>query len=380
MDLGKDWDLYLKIKAVDNNLSKAEIQAFFARYERNNIKLFESGTIENIIPKIDPNDPNAVTNYKKNISKVINKFKAEVDFNIQRDRTIILFSWLFKDYSNWRERFRGYLNNADEIEASPEIKLYELLRDLDCAWQKARFSYSLNRIKSVGAFWVKADGYSIQKWLVKCLSCSVSSLETADVLSIDIKPRIRRNFDEFWLELAHKLELSDDIKPDRIISALHERCQTKDLVIALYGICGLGPNLNKLMDQFWRPLVKKTSSVPELEACLLLFLTGKDDIPVDIPIELVSEISVETPEALIELEPLDRIESADIKGWLKGPEVDTLLRQCRPISDGARVYDQLRHEGYFSSEKPEHMLEDICEVFGLEQGLALIENYWKLAG
>ena len=259
-------------------------------------------------------------------------------------------------------------------EPSSNQKIAELLYSLDYRQQEQEF-----RSAKEGAFLVQTEEERIQRWLVRRLAGCVPDFKQAYKLSIRIRSHpMRNNFDAFWQEF--KQDLGDNLSRKTVIEGLAEFCKTKSVIIVVYGLSSLdAEKVGKFYD-FWSELVEKVSSITRsFRSRLVLILAEKNSTTVPdklFPFTFVQPSAINETQYSLKLTPLQKILKKDVENWLAQEEVYSKLNQTDDYVQSI-VGNDIRHW----EEQPSEILNEICcTVFQIEDGIAAIEPYWKLAG
>ncbi|WP_346293791.1 hypothetical protein [Sphaerothrix gracilis] len=364
MVLDELWNDFLKKIAYDYELPKAPTEKLLLRFSYQNLEVFSKYGDEKALEKLDPDDPNSLTNFKRNMTKVYQIFDAEVTYKSENNKFPDLFDYLYLKCCDWRSQLG--IPSGSEFQIVPEQHLDECLHQLDYDKQSQAFRDTL-RHGTVKAFLVRADDPRIQKWLAKRLFLKIPSYEIAERYPLEISTTLRRNFDEFWISLAQKLNVStvdgSTVERIAIFQALCDRARTKPFVMVVYGIDGLRRNLKLFFEEFWQPLQAQMSETPcLLKGCFVLILTES------------ASYTCPYSDCVVELPPLRSIEAADITFWLRLQAVSKLL-QDRSTKPYEEQVDLLTSD----SSPPLYKLEDICDAFG-QIDIAQMLPYWNLAG
>lgn len=249
-----------------------------------------------------------------------------------------------------------------------------LLRELNYDRQKADFKKLMTELKPGAAFLVRAKDIEIQRWLVSLLARTIPDFENSERISINVA-RYRYRFNQnLWQQFGRKFSAANS--RETVIQYLAELCQQKSVIIAVYDFSKLGEQMSQL-HEFWCDLLKAVEQLPnrKIKSRLILFLTDEateGDSSGITPFQIFKPNKPQDYRALILLEPLSQLTRNDVEGWLVSDSVskllgedtvDEIVRQCLPEW----------------KEEPRKMLNEICTVFDFD-GIAAIEDYWKLAG
>ena len=373
--LDSAWDIFVQFISREVELEGAIYQAFWTRFRIEHIARFTEGRVEQVFAELFPND--SYRNHQTYMGGVFRQFEKYygIDLGTRRGKALRLLELLVGEYRRWKIG----LGIPSAMHGSECFQLHELLRVLDCNVQEGHFREAIKSFKPAGGFFLRADTRPVQQWLVDRLSHSIPSIESADVVPIDVAPSWRREFLAFERILATQLNLPADTAIDETIAQICDRCQTKPFVMAIYGVRRLPETVfNDLMAKFWQPLVRKTEGSPSaLTTTVVLFLT--DEIKYQCP-GTVPQFDSQSPDRIVELPPLKSIGTDDVRLWLKRDGVRSLLQGQAKAQCEEALRCVVPKTGSRSNEWPEDTLNDICWLFGLEEGIAAIEKYWKLVG
>ncbi len=268
--------------------------------------------------------------------------------------------------------------NSVITKPSSNQKIAELLYLLDYRNQEQEFKEAMARFKE-GVFLVQSGEERIQRWLVRRLAGCIPDFEQAKKFSIRIPSHgMRRNFDAFWQELGR--ELGDNLTREMVIQELAKLCQQRSVIIALYGINSLDTEKIYKLYNFWSDLVQQVRSLPRsFRFRLVLFLAEKNSSTLLNklrPFNFIESSAINENQFSLSLTPLERILNHDVETWLAQDKVYKELNQGDDY-----VESIVNHDIPAWGEQPLDILDEICyTVFQIEDGIAAIESYWKLAG
>lgn len=262
---------------------------------------------------------------------------------------------------------------SPELEGRSASQIVECLWSLDCEPQCQAVRAGTPRSRRAVAFVVQAKDSRIQHWLVKRLVHQIPNVANARVFPFNVPthPMGKRGggVGELWLDLAEKLKCKSE--PSAVIEALIQTYQSQPIIVAMYG---WSPRLMKLqeqiLEQFWRPLIEMVGGMEQqpLRSRCILFLAEGQPITTAIPKSAV---------APIRLDPLAAITHEHVQQWMDCDEVYSLLKQFLPDAELSTLIDQ---EVAGWSTDPASVIEEICYIFELDNGIADIEVEWRLAG
>jgi hypothetical protein len=257
-------------------------------------------------------------------------------------------------------------------------QIVECLWSLDYEPQNRTFIDNTSQSRRAVAFVLQAKDSRIQHWLVKRLVNQIPNVANARVFPIVVPAHEmwkKRDFNEFWVDLARKLSCASE--STAVLKALVEVYQTQPIIFALYG-WSARPRSQQLqqqvLEELWDPLVQAIAALPTqpLRSRLILFLAeGSDNMPVN-PAD-----HQPTPIVPIRLDPLTKIKSDEVANWMERDAVYAVLTQ---FCSEARISTLIDEEILEWDSDPIATLEQICYIFELENGIADIEEYWRLAG
>lgn len=260
---------------------------------------------------------------------------------------------------------------------SSNQKIAELLYLLDYRKQEEEFKNAIARSKE-GVFLVQSGEEKIQHWLVRRLAGCVPDFEVAKKFSIQIRSRMKINFDAFWQELGR--ELGDNLNREKVIQELAKLCQQKSVIIAIYGINSLNTEKVNQLYNFWSDLVKEARSLNRsFRSRLVLLLADKNSdtlLNKLHPFNFIQSSTINETQSSISLAPLEKILNHDVETWLAQDKVYKVLNRADDY-----VETIVNNDIPAWREQPLDIIDEICyTVFQLEDGIAAIESYWKLAG
>ncbi|QFS51270.1 caspase family protein [Nostoc sphaeroides] len=231
------------------------------------------------------------------------------------------------------------------------------------------------------AFLIQAKEEKIQRWLVRRLAGCVPDFEQAKKFSIRIRSHpMRSDFNAFWEDFQQEIE-DNNVNRGTVIQKLAKLCATKSVIIAIYGLSYLDQAKINEFYVFWSDLVEKVQLVTQrsFRSRLVLLVAEKNDPTVLNKLNLFNFIqppAINETQYSISLTPLDNILRNDIKNWLAQDPVYSLLERKEDEIQLIVAQDITNWE-----EEPLDVLEEICQtVFQIQEGIAAIEPYWKLAG
>ncbi|NJN13521.1 MAG: hypothetical protein HC815_38725, partial [Richelia sp. RM1_1_1] len=154
----------------------------------------------------------------------------------------------------------------------------------------------------------------------------------------------------------------------------------KSVIIVVYGLSSLDAEKVGKFYAFWSDLVEKVSLITRsFRSRLVLILAEKNLATVPnklIPFMFVQPSATNETQYFLKLTPLEKILKNDVKNWLAQEEIYSKLNQTNNYVQSIVDNDIPDWE-----EKPLEILDEICyTVFRIEDGIAAIEPYWKLAG
>jgi inactive STAND/Trypsin-like peptidase domain len=260
-------------------------------------------------------------------------------------------------------------------------KAAELLYLLDYSTQEQEFKTAMQERKE-GAFLVRTKEEKIQRWLMRRLAGYVPDFEQAKKFSFRVRSHpMRSDFDAFWQDF--KQELGDNLNREMVIQGLVNLCKQKSVIIAVYDVSFLDGEKIRDFHAFWSDLVNQVASIPasnrSFRSRLILLLAEKNSNTVLDKLHAFNFIEppkINNPQYSISLTPLGAILKKDIITWLEQEKVYSSLN--RTDDEMQSIVD---NDITTWQQEPLEVLEEICQtVFQIEDGIAVIEPYWKLAG
>jgi hypothetical protein len=258
-------------------------------------------------------------------------------------------------------------------------QLVECLWSLDCDPQCQKFKVNTPHTRRAAAFVVQAKDKRIQHWLVKRLVNQIQNQANAWMFPIVVPAHDmwqKRDFGELWADLARKLHCPSE--PAAVIEALVQVYRTKPIIMAMYGWSdgSRSQALQKqVLDELWQPLVEAIGALEQqpLRSRVILFLAEGREQTNAAP----AADQPANPVVPIRLEPLTQICPDHLADWFLSDKVFTSLSDHRSEDQiGALINEEILEW----SADPDQAIEQICYIFGLENGIADIEADWRLAG
>ena len=388
-ELDKSWNEFIQALSKKVPIEGVLYQAFWTRFQLDNVKRFTEETVERVFEELNPHD--RYKNHQAYMRQVFHKFEEyyKIDLKSERGKAQRLLKYLFNDYCQWKRDFVNLdISKLDEHrqpksdlkleqDISKESQIYELLKVLDCNDQESQFRNAIKSLQPTGGFFVRADEKCVQQWLLDRLSRSIPSIGCATIVPLDVTSSWRREFIAFQRNLATRLNLPEETPIDDIIGEICELCQTKPFIIAIYEVQKLHEStFVNLIEKFWQPLVSRTRTLPYAwKTTVVLLLAGKK--LKDQCSGTISQFDPQFPDRIVELPPLESIGTDDVRVWFKEEQVRSLLQQ-QPREKQEAAMRYCCPGASDCPDEPYAILEDICEWFGLEEGIAEIEKYWKL--
>lgn len=273
------------------------------------------------------------------------------------------------------------LPSSQPLTAQPSSnqKVAELLYLLDYSNQEQEFKNAIAQ-RNEGAFLVRTKEEKIQRWLIRRLAGCVLDFEQAKKFSFRVRSHpMRSNFDAFWQDF--KPELGDNMNCEMVIQGLANLCKQRSVIIAVYGISLLDAEKIREFHTFWSDLVQQVASLKNrsFRSRLVLLLAEKNSNTVLDKLDAFNFIEppqINNPQYSISLTPLAEILEKDVTTWLGQETVYSSLN----LTD-EEVQSIVDNDVPTWQQEPLEVLEEICQtVFQIEDGIAVIEPYWKLAG
>lgn len=293
------------------------------------------------------------------------------------------FSQYWEEYKNNQSQSNRFTDNQNLVidfeskqTAFLSQDLSELLFLLNCIQQENAFRAARATANPAGTFLVRAKNLSLQKWLVNRLVRSVPGYENAYCQPFNAySPEIRLNFNLLWEKLATELNISATI--DNVTKALIERCCCQTVILVLYGVHKLKSDQIAQFMKFWKQLVQgiQARRDRDFRSRLVLFLV-EDTEEHQYPFYWVRTIEPQCLEIPLILSPLSQISKAEALTWLSLNEVYEKLTQ---IMSQEQVNLLLQDIDVPNPNEVSITLDEICFTCGLENGIAEIEQYWKLS-
>ncbi|MBO3457301.1 caspase family protein [Aetokthonos hydrillicola Thurmond2011] len=296
---------------------------------------------------------------------LVKKCGQKAEFSLLRQSTKLTF-------------FRNPCYSSTTQRKSREQIIADSLLSLDyCKQERVFIDAMIDTEQREKAFLVQTDEEEIQSWLVRRLAKRVWGFHNAKKYEIRVhRHRMRINFNYFLEEFQQDIGIGNRITLETVIQCLAEVCEQKSVIIAIYGLSRLDQEKVLQFHTFWSGLVKQVHSrnLSDLRLVLLLAEENNNDV-----LRRLYPFFSNTPFIYepIHLTPLESILRNDLKKWrLQQQDVYDSLNFSNLEIESIAEEDVLNW-----SETPLEMLENICcKLFKIDQGIAAIEPYWKLAG
>ncbi|NMG60846.1 caspase family protein [Geitlerinema sp. P-1104] len=241
-----------------------------------------------------------------------------------------------------------------------------ILGRLNYAQQKRKFQVFLDDANPrIGAFWLRGERDSAQKWLLSQLWVQ-NVPNSTKAIKKTLTMTTRQDTERILEKLARWLEV--EATPEALIERILENCKTGETVaLVLYQVeCLDDETLEELIDTFWNPLVnaaQKTYQNHSLDNPLLLFMVDlgkKGDRPC--LLNHSSDYDPEHPEQFVEL-VTQRFQARDFR-WLTDHETE-LYPFLKNGSLEAIKKDMIDYNQK-PNTKPEEVFTELCDHFGLD--------------
>lgn len=255
-------------------------------------------------------------------------------------------------------------------------ELTKELWSLNCKKQWQVFDAETPHTRRAAAFVVQAKDRQIQHWLVKRLAREIPNVAKARKFPfvVPAHPMWRqRSVEALWEDLALQLRC----KPEQaeVIDHLVQIYREDPIIIAMYGWSRRSQALQQqVLSELWQPLVAAVNALdgPAMRSQIILFLAEGPTIGT-----LSAAHSAEDDLAIpIRLAPLTEITSRHIGKWMFRDAVYSRLEQ-RMSSEEIEALINTEISEWDCD--PMTAIDEICYIFGLENGIADIEAEWKLA-
>jgi hypothetical protein len=241
-----------------------------------------------------------------------------------------------------------------------------ILGRLNYSQQKRKFQVFLDDANPrIGAFWLRGERDSAQKWLLSQLWVQ-NVPNSTKAIKKTLTMTTRQDTERILEKLARWLEV--EATPEALIEGVLKNCKTGETVaLVLYQVEYLdNGTLEELIDTFWNPLVnaaQKAYQDDSLDNPLLLFMVDlgkKGDRPC--PLNHSSDYDPEHPEQFVEL-VTQRFQARDFR-WLTDNETE-LYPFLKNGSLEAIKKDMIDYNQK-PNTKPEEVFTELCDHFGLD--------------
>lgn len=350
-----------------------------------NKETFESNTIEESIKKIDnrTNESNAVNNYKTHFRQIYKKVGECLNIKFERrgkDKTLS---------DKLKEEFNKYLQeqkSSQQISSQGMTREQGMVKILGCLNYKKQEIAILDFKKSTDKakiFFVEVDDDNgsdlLQYWIVNRLGCLLtppSNSPDEPPRFIPVKPpkRLRyvglEEFFETLQEFVVGAERPEPLEDGKIIDTLFDLCQSRTVVIALYGVKNYSL-IDLFVREFWMLLMERLPQHASLLRGRLVMVLTCDQ-------KVFSSSSGEAVCSPVHaLECLTTLTGEDIKAWWDHRDFSDLW--CRFESDSLRKELESMKQEKELGGKTRDGLERICRAFGFED-LERFREFWQLNG
>lgn len=264
----------------------------------------------------------------------------------------------------------------DTIGHRPE-QLARLLRSLDYTEQQAEFYRYLTNSNGAAAFLIPTPCVHTQRWAIHHLAYKIKNRNKAfRIPLIDVQEYVGLGDTEFlWRHLATKLRIryqpTDAVK-DKILQILSKPKKNIPVIISLYNFANNDEYTPEdVIQDFWIPLLQKTSKIPITSRIVLLIADNKFNIPNHIGLE------VGTVNMLQSLE----FRSIDVEEWLNDPSVKSWY--CNQYDAKWRedfLENRVKNEtpeNRWPWDNPGKILHLICKAFKLKEGVVGLKKTWE---
>ena len=256
--------------------------------------------------------------------------------------------------------------NSFPVNSSNKNSFIKILGRFNYVQQKRRFQVFLEDADPrIGAFWLRGERDSAQKWLLSQLWLQ-NVPNSTKAIKKTLTMTTRQNTERILEKLATWLQV--EATPEALIKRILENCKTGETVaLVFYQVEYLDKGtLEELINTFWNPLVnaaQKTYLRHSLDNPLLLFMVDlgkKGDRTC--PLNHSSDYNAEHPEQFVEL-VTQRFQDRDFR-WLTDNQTE-LYPFLKNVSLEAIKKDMIDYNQR-PNTKPEEVFTELCDYFGLD--------------
>jgi inactive STAND len=378
-DLNSSWQDFIKILAVNLDLTRTQIQVLVARFptpiEADFYKISHESVAEQIFPRKE--DPcGSLRGHLHNIYPKFGCGSKDIDDSNQKAR--LVFVQLKEKFDAEQEQKRTLVN----LPAGKIQQLNDFLLDLNYSEEENKFDRAVENLDRSGVFLAEIRGSYTQRWLTNRLMVKNPVLKGSCSLGIEANRNWRNNIDLFWQWLA-KVDTYDRSQQEatlkKFVGLIQTQEQHNSVLITIYNIDTLRmDDINQILQEFWIPFqaMMKQKSRWETKECILLLIGNPGWVKKIEPSLSSAKFS------WITLPVWGCLTEKHMCGWLRGSGV---LSFCEQHSEKSRqdIFSFLDIQPNNPSVdrsmgEAEEVLQNICALLNLPNGIAELEQYWKL--
>jgi hypothetical protein len=373
------WCDFLKIKSANCDLTNTERRIFLNRFPTPVELEFNIRTHESVANIVCAHNEDPVGSCRGHLRNIYRKIGLGPDSQADDNRKAQqAFTKLMAEFQEWK--FSLQLQNQFRSQDDAVAKqLNDLLLNLNFRTEEAAFHERIDCLNKVGVFFAEINNHHAQAWLSHRLMKNNPVLKTAHGRSIRVTSSWRGEVDEFWRWIAKDTNY-DYSKQHTILIQLCEQIREQSVFLAIYDVDKLRKtDLREILTNFWLPLQTMIQEQSYLDGkdCVILFV-GKIGW-----IEKMQDCLLIDNITNASLPVWGEVNAKHIESWLKPEEVRNFCER-HSGKDYSQVLDffdidQDKLNCNALLEEPYQVLDNICGLLKLTNGIAELEPYWKIA-
>ena len=250
----------------------------------------------------------------------------------------------------------------------PDIeKVHSALLKLGYQEQVGLFS-KLARKHSIAAFLIHGPSDHGQRWLLnRLVTQHIPQSLAINPIAINLGTRSRKNvINSLWRELGGRFGLRGSLAiAENIVIRVHEAWRNRHVIVIMESVHLIPePELRKIINDFWLPLVEKCNDAKNSskESKLYIFLIDYEGITSEWNLPFVERIDVTwRPQVPIKSPRLTSFAYEDLTDWIVRAEEDLPNSMVNLIDDA--VDDILDNS---DGGIPEFVLDELCFKLGFD--------------
>jgi hypothetical protein len=388
----EEWQLFLKGKAADQDLTTTERKLFLAYFEGLNEEDFSKVRRKIIASNVFCGAADSDSSAKGHLRNIYIKFKlwtkedsshrlriekndAEGKDRHEYQKAKQLFDHLKREF----QRLQKYRETSPL--KSPCERLNILLMSMNYSEGKALFDSEIAGPERTKLFFLEISGSMTQQWLVDRLIAKNDLLRSAYRIAVTANGLWAGNQNAIWECMLD--DSGNEEMNDRVVERLCNKVIEKTVIITVFGVEKLiHTDIEVILTEFWMRLQNEiTTKLGRSSKRCLFLLVGEPNWVDNILGSTCSRGKVIPP--AVSLPPWTSVTSVHLEDWLDSEGVSTF---CERESGKSRqqLYASLGFRSTGSCESigtPFVVLERICcQVLKTNNGLTeLASKYWSKA-